>query len=59
MVYGEHDDVGIGDDERETLDASPRVTVVEIADAGHFTLNQKPREIAGLVLEAVGSTALP
>ena len=33
------------------------VTLVEIPDAGHFALNQKPGEIAKLVLEAMGATA--
>jgi pimeloyl-ACP methyl ester carboxylesterase len=55
-VYGESDDVGITDDERDVLEASPHVSIVRISDAGHFTLNQQPEEIAKLVLEAVTST---
>ena len=56
VVYGESDDVGITDDERDVLEASPQVSIVRISDAGHFTLNQQPGEIAKLVLEAVTST---
>ena len=55
VVFGERDDVGIADDERELLESTPHVNLVEISDAGHFTLNQKPSEIAALVLEAVKS----
>jgi pimeloyl-ACP methyl ester carboxylesterase len=55
-AYGESDDVGITNDERDMLEASPHVTIVRISDAGHFTLNQQPGEIAKLVLAAVTST---
>ena len=55
VVFGERDDIGIADDERELLESTPHVTLVEISDAGHFTLNQKPGEIAALVLEALRS----
>ena len=55
VVFGERDDVGITTDERKLLESAPHVTLVEISDAGHFTLNQKPSEIAALVLEAVKS----
>ena len=55
VVFGESDDVGITDDERELLEASPHVSIVNIPDAGHFTLNQKPSDIAQLVLAAVAT----
>ena len=54
-MYGERDDVGLTPDERVLLEAAPGLRLVEIADAGHFTLNQKPDEIADLLLEAVKS----
>ena len=54
VVFGEHDDIGLTDEEREVLEQCPSVTVVTIAGAGHFTLNEKPSEIAQLVLDAVG-----
>jgi pimeloyl-ACP methyl ester carboxylesterase len=53
VVFGEHDDIGLTDDEREVLEQCPSATVVSIADAGHFTLNEKPREIAEILLDAV------
>jgi pimeloyl-ACP methyl ester carboxylesterase len=56
VVYGESDDIGITDDEQDVLEASPHVSLVRIADAGHFTLNQQSAEIAEPVLEAVAST---
>jgi pimeloyl-ACP methyl ester carboxylesterase len=56
VVYGERDDVGITQDERALVEATPGIRLVEIAGAGHFTLNQKPGEIADLVLQAVTST---
>ena len=55
VVFGEHDDIGLTDPERETLEACPDVTMVTISDAGHFTLNQKPGQIAELVINAVES----
>lgn len=57
VVFGESDDIGLAGDERELLEAAPHVSLVEITGAGHFTLNQKPNEIAALLLEAVTSAA--
>ena len=51
-MFGEHDDVKITADERQLLGVTPHVTLIEIPDAGHFTLNQKPGEIAALIIEA-------
>ena len=53
VVFGASGDTGLSTDERALLEAAPHVRLVEISDAGHFTLNQKPSEIAALVLEAV------
>ncbi len=53
VVFGEHDEIGLTDDERDVLEDCPSVTVVTIADAGHFTLNQKPSEVAEILLAAV------
>ena len=55
VVFGEKDDIGITPDERELLTAAPNVTLVEIADTGHFALNQKPDQIAAIVLQAVSN----
>jgi pimeloyl-ACP methyl ester carboxylesterase len=59
IVFGEHDDVGITSDERRGLAAYPNVAITEIANAGHFTLNEQPGQIAELVLDALGSQAPP
>ena len=56
IVFGERDDVGLTDDERSALTGYPNVTIIEIAKAGHFTLNQEPGQIAELVLDALSST---
>lgn len=53
VVFGDDDDVGLADDERATLDACPSVTMVEVADAGHLTLNEQPARIAEILIEAV------
>ena len=55
VVFGDRDDVGLTDNERDVLESCPTVTMVTIADAGHFTLNEKPAQIADIVLEAVTS----
>jgi pimeloyl-ACP methyl ester carboxylesterase len=56
VVYGEHDDAGIADEERRTLEQRG-ASVVTIPGAGHFTPNQEPRPVAELVAELV-ATAL-
>ena len=58
VVFGASDDIGLAADERALLEATPHVTLIEISEAGHFTLNQKPSEIAALVLEAVTNAAI-
>ena len=35
IVFGEHDDIGLKDDERTTLQGYAGVTIVEVPDAGH------------------------
>jgi len=53
VVFGEKDEIGLTDSERDALESCPSVTVVTIADAGHFTLNEKPGEIADLLLDCL------
>jgi pimeloyl-ACP methyl ester carboxylesterase len=55
LVFGEHDEIGLTDDERDTLENCPSVTLTTIPEAGHFTLNEKPGEIAEILLEALKS----
>jgi pimeloyl-ACP methyl ester carboxylesterase len=53
VVFGEHDEIGLTDEERGVLERCPSVSVVTIADAGHFTLNEKPGEVAEVLVDAV------
>ena len=55
IVFGERDDIGITDDERNALAEHPHVRIIEIANARHFTLNEQPGQIAELLLDALGS----
>lgn len=57
VVFGEHDDVGLTEDERAVLQGYPNVKIIEVAGAGHFTLNQEPGQIAELVHDAIHSPA--
>ena len=57
VVFGEHDDVGLTDDERAVLQECPGATLVTIPDTGHFALNQKPAQIAEIVLGALSGTS--
>jgi pimeloyl-ACP methyl ester carboxylesterase len=54
-VFGEHDDIGLTDAERDVLENCPSVTLVTIPDTGHFALNEKPGAIADILLEALGT----
>jgi pimeloyl-ACP methyl ester carboxylesterase len=53
VVFGDGDDVGLKDSERQELESCPTVILVTIPDAGHFTLNQKPARVAEVVLQAL------
>lgn len=55
VVFGEHDDVALRDDERAVLESCPTVSLRVVSDAGHLTLNEQPAVVAGIVLEAVAS----
>jgi len=54
VVFGEHDEIGLTDAEQDALGQCPSVTLITIADTGHFALNQKPGEVAELLLAALG-----
>jgi pimeloyl-ACP methyl ester carboxylesterase len=54
VVFGDHDEIGLAEHERLELERCSSVTMVTIADAGHFTLNEKPAEIARVLLDALG-----
>jgi pimeloyl-ACP methyl ester carboxylesterase len=54
VVFGDgKGEVGLTDQERGQLERSPAVTLVTISRSGHFTLNEKPGEIAKIVLAAL------
>jgi len=53
-VFGDHDDIGLADTERAQLNTCSSVTLITITDAGHFALNEKPAEIASVLLKALG-----
>jgi pimeloyl-ACP methyl ester carboxylesterase len=53
VAFGQRDDVGLRGDEYAMLARCPTVSVVEIRDAGHMTLNEQPGQVAELVLEAL------
>jgi pimeloyl-ACP methyl ester carboxylesterase len=53
VVFGEHDDIGLADAERQGLEECPDTRLVTIPGAGHFTLVQEPGQIAELLLDAV------
>lgn len=57
IVFGDRDEIGLTADERSVLERCSDVTLITISDAGHFTLNQTPDQIAELVLDAVASNA--
>ena len=58
VVFGDHGDVGLRDDERAILEHCPSVTMVVVADAGHLTLNEQPARVAEIVIEAVSSARI-
>jgi pimeloyl-ACP methyl ester carboxylesterase len=56
LAFGDHGDVGLAADERALLEGCPRVTMVEVAPAGHMTLNEQPAQVADIVLQALAGT---
>jgi pimeloyl-ACP methyl ester carboxylesterase len=55
VAFGEHDDVGVTDREKRELEACPRTTLTIIPEAGHLTINERPAEIAELILETISA----
>lgn len=51
VVFGERDDVGLKDEERQGLQECDLVTLVTVAGAGRFTMNQEPARIADVIVE--------
>jgi pimeloyl-ACP methyl ester carboxylesterase len=59
VVHGERGDGGITTAERSTLEACARLTVITIPGASYFTPNEEPALVAGLIVEALGTSAPP
>ena len=57
VVFGDEDEIGLQESERRQLEACPTVTLITIPGAGHFTLNQKPAQVAEVVLQALASAS--
>lgn len=53
VVHGERGDGGLTDEERRTLEACPRTTVITIPGASYFTPNEEPALVAKLIIEAL------
>ncbi|MET7619285.1 alpha/beta hydrolase [Streptomyces sp. NPDC005408] len=53
VVRGDRDEVGLTDEERAALEASPGVTMVTVPDAGHMVLTDQPARVAELVAQVV------
>jgi pimeloyl-ACP methyl ester carboxylesterase len=49
VVRGDRDEVGLTDEERAGLEASPNVTMVPVPDAGHMAMVEQPEAVAALV----------
>ncbi|MEU5278214.1 alpha/beta hydrolase [Streptomyces asoensis] len=52
VVRGDHDEIGLTDQERRGLEACPRIRTVTVPDSGHFALVEQPARIAEVVMEA-------
>lgn len=57
VVFGDHEEVGLTADERNVLDACPRVAVEVVAGATHFLPTEDPRRTAELILRGAAEAA--
>lgn len=56
VVHAEKGDGGLTDEERRTLEACPRVTLVTIPGTSYLIPNEEPERIAGVVVEALAAS---
>ncbi|MFF4250584.1 alpha/beta fold hydrolase [Streptomyces sp. NPDC001663] len=52
VVRGDHDEIGLTDEERRGLEACPHVGTVTVPDTGHFALVEQPARVADVIAEA-------
>ncbi|MET7474010.1 alpha/beta hydrolase [Streptomyces sp. NPDC005648] len=55
VVRGDHDEIGLAEDERRDLEACPHVRMVTVPDAGHLVLVEQPARVADVIVEAVSA----
>jgi pimeloyl-ACP methyl ester carboxylesterase len=51
VAFGDDDEIGLTDEERRGLEASPDVSLVTITGATHFMVVEQPAQIADLICE--------
>jgi pimeloyl-ACP methyl ester carboxylesterase len=54
VAFGDDDEIGLTDEERRGLAASPNVSLVTITDATHFMIVEQPAQIAQLICDLAG-----
>ena len=57
VVHTRKGDGGLTDEERRTLEACPQVRVLTLPGNALFLPDERAREVAGIVAEALGSAA--
>ncbi len=57
VVFGDHEEVGLTDEERQALDACPHVAMEVVTGATHFLVTEEPRRIAELILQGTAEAA--
>src|SRR4051794_20496090 len=59
VAFGDDDEIGLTDEERRGLEASPDVSLVTITEATHFMIVEQPAQIAKLICELAGVASTP
>ncbi|WP_354644135.1 alpha/beta fold hydrolase [Kitasatospora camelliae] len=62
VVFGEHDEIGLAEEEVAGLDAEPGITLVTVPDSGHLLMVDQPALVAELIARVAlgrGGTADP
>lgn len=54
VVRGDRDEIGLTDPERRSLEACPSVTMVSVADSGHFVMTDQPSATMQAIFDAIG-----